>query len=527
MLNFCPYEFIPINTDNLAYELVFWGGWSWKKVQEKTIVGGDTIKYINTNDVRRYDKYKKDNTGQHVMLLENMHPGGKSGFKLFLELIEKRNNDLVEANQSIIYDGETAQRKDDVNDKDFSTENGGKKELHFKVIDGHNMFFVDQEPVMHAVPCCPNCHNRLPVGWENAEDFGAISLMAPSGCGKTTFLLSMMNNNWRAFRNLQMSDGKKIDIVQAHWDDEQDKIYQNMNKRSEEMCKENGTCPDSTVKEHSIPPMFINVQYDHHVMIIGFYDNAGENLRDMNLLKIPSMRFLLKEMFAEMFFFDPCDMNIALPQKTSVSSTISDEDFQLKTIEEQGKMQKEKCGKKISAEELLEKTSENNSQKNVLSAFWDMYYSHRRIFQQYNCQENLKKMYFLGIIIKSDLLEELEEIRSNEEYAILFDRNAPNYVLNKNAMDMRSELVEKMIQDLNLFGDTDLNQFKQDFGEVEPKGEEAGRQAVSWHCISALGCDADSPKKGGKLHGEYAPIRLTDPLATCIYQRIIDNGWVK
>ena len=38
-------------------------------------------------------------------------------------------------------------------------------------------------------------------------------------------------------------------------------------------------------------------------MIIGIYDNAGENLQHINIIENPNLRILLDKMFAEMYLF--------------------------------------------------------------------------------------------------------------------------------------------------------------------------------------------------------------------------------
>ena len=70
-----------------------------------------------------------------------------------------------------------------------------------------------------------------------------------------------------------------------------------------------------------------------------------------------------------------------------------------------------------------------------------------------------------------------------------------------------------MIEDLQLFKGKNLKDFRRDYGK-----------GVSWHCISALGCDAEM---ADNLLGEYAPIRVEEPLMTCILNRIRDNGWMR
>lgn len=80
---------------------------------------------------------------------------------------------------------------------------------------------------------------------------------------------------------------------------------------------------------------------------------------------------------------------------------------------------------------------------------------------------------------------------------------------------MRSKKVEDLIKQFDLFGAKKIQDFETDFSS----------DRVSWHCISALGCATDKPENGHLL-GDYAPIRVAEPLITCILKRIAENGWI-
>ena len=81
-----------------------------------------------------------------------------------------------------------------------------------------------------------------------------------------------------------------------------------------------------------------------------------------------------------------------------------------------------------------------------------------------------------------------------------------------NEINGKSMLVEEMIKDYGLFGDEDVADIGTAYGK-----------ARTWHCVSALGCDAYTH---GELKGDYDPINLTAPLLECIFRRIADNGWI-
>lgn len=522
MLTFCPYEFKEINMNNLAYELVFPKKWNWEDVKNKTVVGTKKLPFISENDTRR-EKHFKKNDEKHIILLENSK-GGKNGLALFKELIAYRNTQM-----------ESQMQEEKIDGIEFDAGDFGDEEeiklLYWNLIDGIDTFLdKDEDVVMCAMPCCPKCHNRLPMGWNDAEDFAAISLMAPSGGGKTTFLYSMMHNNWEAFQSIQNRQMGKIYITAAHrMNDKKDVSYAQMKANEEEMCKSGGKCPESTDKDHWIPPVFLNVQYNNHVLIIGIYDNAGEHLRIMDVMENENLSMLLKNMFAEIFLFDPKHLNIALPLNAPTDGGLPD--FQILSLGEQGKYQKENALKVISAKDILAPSTPLAGVTGNVTDAMEVYSNHKASLQQNKSiggLKRLKEMYFCGVIIKSDLLEQCEEIKSNGEYKHLFqhkkdeEKMKSEDIWDLDAMEVRGELVEDMIQELQLFGNRDINNFKLDFGEIDDMGNKTNKKAVSWHCVSALGCATDEDKL---LTGDYNPIRVAEPLVACIIKRLIDNEW--
>lgn len=501
MLDFCPYEFISMDEYNLAYELVFPKGWNWERVKRETIIGEQKFIYLDENDQRRYTSIQgqaNDETAGRgpIILLENKKSDRKNG----LAMLQKFVSEAAEPGNA---PGKSTERK---------------MRLSCRIAEGVDAFVDENDrPVMYALPCCPHCHHRLPAGWQQAEDFGAVALMGPGGSGKTTFLLSMMNRNWEALQHFNLN-GHRLRIAPAHrMDDKTDFSYFMLKKQSEEMCRAGGSCPESTEKTGWVLPVFLHIQYAGHTMILGLYDNAGEHLRRMDLLRHPNLRILLDKMFAQMFFFDPEEMNLSTSGRAVQDVWCAEKENGVLLLNEQGAYQQASRGKRVSGHALLAAASAPPKEGEILPAFREMYYQYMQTMQLNQHLDEMKRMLFLGIIGKSDRLEQMEEIRAREEYAPLFDREYLEDMLDIQAMEMRSELVEEMIEEFGLFGKLDIRSFAQDYGE----------RAVSWHCISALGCGTDNAKEKGKLLGNYAPVRVAEPLMACIYRRMGANGWIK
>ncbi len=517
-----------MDVNNLAYELTFLKEWDWNIVKKKTVLALygkiDRLKFINEKDNKRYRGDKRNNNKTHVMVLGNS--GGKSGFKIFQEIIEYCNEKAIDKWKKELINSED---QDDFeydeegfwwNEIDETTDTMKKISFH-KNGNGTYTFEADSQPVMYAIPCCPHCHNRLPIGWDIAEDFGAVSLMGRSGSGKTTYLLSMMHN-WKMFPSLHdKHDRQQLNITAAHLvEDTEDVLYAEMKQASEKMCCLNGECPDNTNTESPIPPVFLKIMYGDHTMIIGIYDNAGENLRKMDTEGNPNLKLILhKYVFAEFYLFDPEDLNINLPKQ---KEQVMLKKCEMLSLEEQGKYQVQNLNKCRSGEELLEEMASISVNNRKKQDIFEVYNSRYRVLMQERSLYDLKNKYFLGIIIKSDLLEPIEEIK--EKYSLLFEREALSDMLNADSMTMREELVKEMIENFNLIDPEMVNQIELDFGEINLDGTSTGRRTVSWHCISALGCDTD---EDGRLLGEYAPIRVAEPLVTCILKRIADIQWTR
>lgn len=522
MLDFCPFDFNPIDMNNLAYELVFANEWDWERVKHMTVIGTDKKPFINENDDRRKLHYNEKSTKEHVdikhvVLLENRDPRGKNGFQHLLELIADKSETTAGLSEENI-DEDVSDRygvsADETRLRTSEAEyrkNNSLISLRYERVDGVDTFFDEyNNEVMYAMPCCPHCHNRLPIGWMEAEDFGAVSLMAPSMGGKTTFLYSMMNKGWSAFRNYRFSDGRRLNITAAHWiGDATDTAYASMAEESDNMCRDYGQCPPNTQKDRWIFPVFLNVQFEGHILILGIYDNAGENLVKGNPNKKTNLKMLLNKMFAEIYLFDPRDLNISLP--TADKKNRGEVKSEILTIEEQGRMQREQADMIILASSVLNGNKISNEEKfQILDVYNNMINSR----MQKNMLNRMQDMYFIGTLIKSDLLENVTAVAGNSKYNVLLKREIPDKTLNINQMVGRSDLIREMFKELNLLGGK---------SSIEDLEDYYGDGKSIWHCISALGCDAET---AGLLKGKYAPIHVADPILTCIVRRVADNGWL-
>ena len=484
MLDFCPFDFEKIDMENLAYELVFLNGWSWERVKEDTIFGDPELEaYIVENDTVRSEEFleRKKVDVQHVILLEDKS-GKKCGFQHVLELIEKKGGDL-----------------------------------RYELENGQHIFKLRNKKIVRAMPCCPYCHSRLPIGWEYADDFIAISLMGRTSGGKTTLLYSLMDHNWTKLKNIVLPepDGRRVFITAAHLHgDPKDSMYYALEKEAEEMCKKDGDCPHNSEKEIPLPPVFLKVVFEKHTMIVGIYDNSGENLETRSYgIYTDIMEKLLDKMFAEIFLFDPYDMNLKLSEKPM---KVERESCQILEIEAQGELQKENQDMRKSADEVLFRGRRSREEKEKFRAF-TVYENIKDARMQEELLEKMKTMYFVGVLSMCDLIENMPEVKAEEKYIELFSRGQVQHSgLDDNEIEGRSDLVRRLFINLELFGENTESKIAMFENDYKTGG-------VFWDCVSALGCDAEL---AGKIYGEYDPIRVADPLLTCIMKRMEDNEWL-
>lgn len=227
------------------------------------------------------------------------------------------------------------------------------------------------------------------------------------------------------------------------------------------------------------------------------------------------MRFLIDKMNADIFLFDPTYLNIVLPEQKEKAVKQHIDQCRMLELQEQGEYQYSNAGKTISAKELLNSMDARAEKENPPIDIFKVYNSSKNNRQRANCLERMKTdMFFLGVIIKSDLLERAEAVLQHREYEVLFNRDYLSDLLDLDQISSRSVLVEEMIDTLQLFGHRNIPNFRLDYGDIDEAGERTGRESVSWHCVSALGCSTTGV--AGYLLGDYDPIRVAEPLLTCI-----------
>ena len=538
---YCPLDLQEINMDNLAYELCFDGRFSEEEAIKNsrfkavTSVDGDSL--IEDKDAKRTEVFGFDNEESCMMVLESRDPDGECGLRFLIENVRNNREEgdkdreatatetgITIPDENRYFDkAETTVRKI-VPEKKRGWRRPKKTDPYDLVYaeensEGNYEFYnKDKQRVMTALPCCPHCHMRLPRGWKDAEDFCIVSLIGPTGSGKTTMLLSLMADQWKSLgKNVRIS-GYDMEITPANYygyGGFSDSMAEEADKLSSD---DNPECPEMTIKEKLIQPVFLNVDYKGHRMTVGIYDNAGENLAKPTTLKKDFLKAVIEKSNVDMYLFDPEDMNIELDRNQIDPKSIQEvlKACIVDSIQEQGEKQKKDGRMRVTAREVLKKAyagseRKDSDKKEKKKTTLDVYRSLKLARSESRVgKTKSESTRFLGVIIKSDLLKPMVDER---EYGTLF-LNLDTDPSNRAEVDLTSDTVTDMIKEYRLFGDLSER-------EVDEIGSEfKGR---SWHCISALGCDAELH---GALKGQYEPIRVVEPLIRCIVDRIADNGWI-
>ena len=528
MLNFCPYEadvtqegkeFLEIDMNNLAYELLFMNGFKYENL-EVTVLGPAPSFIHQSKDARLSNAYLDNSI--HYMLWESRNAKTPNGLKQLFAAIDKgnqNNRDNMQGAGDVQVDLEESDPEESGGMLRYDEQEDGTYVISYSEDSGRR-----RKAIMKAVPCCPSCHKRLPLGWNTADDFFGISLIGRSGGGKTTFLLSLMADNWQALKSL----GSDWQFFAAHdMKKENDSWYHTLIEASKKMCQFQGECPPSTQTGYLVAPVFIAALYNRHKIIIGLYDNSGEVLKSMD--PDDERIALLSNMFAHIYFIEPDQTRIELPDKKVKHPDTDIKVPELLTLEEQGEFQKNNRGKEISGMELLRPEKTDNARRVRREDPLRMYRDLRDVYFNNDVLDKLADQHMCCTLIKCDLLENIEEVREMEDADFLFQHGEPDDLLHENIQILRQDILKKFFLNFVFSKEKDLELLSKDFCD-----------SVSLHCISALGCDTNFVAREGSienigigekvdgvyyLEGEYDPIRVAEPLITCIKKRVEENGW--
>ena len=354
---------------------------------------------------------------------------------------------------------------------------------------------------------CPHCHNVLPQNFFKYEML-MIGLAGSVASGKTVYLCSLMMNGFDVMQR------QNLTIRNAYGNPNDD--YKMEMERNADKLLRYGICPESTSKAFK-KPIFLVVTYrigqKNLHMITSIYDVAGELIRDS---AGTGRTGFVRHMDGFICLVDPAQMHL---EHSLINKQIPDEERVLEKLyvmskEEQMSIQRmsNENGKQVmnQADFMMENTiSDEYFYERKADTILD---SIRSVLGDHE----LKQKYMALTIAKSDLLEELGEIKEYRGSSLLFERKQVSYgFMNMDHHFLRQEIL-KQIFDQKVFRlQRNLDDYK-----------ESGLFAVS-----ALGCETEETMEGTQKEvrtvGRVRPIRTEEPILWMIMKFMQERGWLE
>ena len=376
-------------------------------------------------------------------------------------------------------------------------------------------------------PCCPKCRTLLPDMWfgDVVKSYLPIALIAGKGGGKTTYMTSLISENFRTLLgNMGISKWK----VNTGITYEKDRLqiqsvrFDNLNK----MVKEH-VYPDPTY--YAMPPVTISISRLDNAnniigrMIVSIFDCKGElypNLRN-NAATADDLEFLTS-MNSYIFLMEPKYMecidykNENISKKNDSMTNVSDS--MIMSVKDQGEFQKQNKGKSISAVQAARmngicynaETDEDNSgdEFNV----YDVWCAIRDLLsEEYN-----ELNHIAYTIVKSDELADYPEaLKKVSGMSDLLEQKVNIDAFNEDNFEAVDIRVEKFFENV-VFNETHRETYMELLKTMG--GQDISK---SWHCISV----ARPSEKGGQAC-DFRPVRIAEPFARCILTEMKQLNWL-
>lgn len=380
---------------------------------------------------------------------------------------------------------------------------------HFDVDSYGYSFHVEEGAVTlySNTMICPFCHNELPQNFFK-YDMLMIGLAGSVASGKTVYLSSLMMNSFDVMQRENLT-------VRNACGNPNDEYRMEMERNAERLLRY-GICPESTNKTFR-KPIFLEVTYRVSEQVIhmltAIYDVAGELIRESAGV---GRTGFVRHMDGYICLVDPAQMHL---EHSFITQKIPDEarvleKLHLMTREEQISIQRmsNDHGKQMMNQDdfLREQTvSDEFIYERKADAILDA-------LRTGVGDHELGQKYMALTIAKSDLLEELGEIRGFAGSSLLFERNRPVYgFMDMDHHFLRQEVL-KQIFDQKVFR---LQRNLDDYKES------------SLFAVSALGCETENVRleegEVAKAVGKVRPIRVEEPILWMIMKYMQERGWLE
>ncbi len=380
--------------------------------------------------------------------------------------------------------------------KNYDPQSGG---YSFQVDEGAVSLFSN-------TMVCPCCHNVLPQNFFR-YDMMMIGMAGSVASGKTVYLSSLLMNGF------EMLQRENLSVRNAFGNPNDD--YKLEMERNADRLLHWGICPESTSKTFK-KPLFLEINYrledKEFGMLAAIYDVAGELIREATGSGTTGF---VRHMDGFICLIDPAQMHLS---HSVITMRIPDEGRILdqlhlmslpeqiaiqKTSNENGKMvmdQMDYMAGEGGGEGLISERKADIVLEAIRSTLGD---------------GKLRQKYMALTIAKSDLLEELQEIREFRGSELLFQRDQIRYGFMDTDLHFLRQTVLRQIFDQKVYR---LQKALDDY------------KYSSLFAVSALGCETAVKTEGGekvvKAVSKVRPIRVEEPLLWMIMKFMQERGWL-
>ncbi len=398
------------------------------------------------------------------------------------------NQDIAQLNQELMASGKEVAAKiydEDSNGYSFHMQEGGVT-------------------VYSNTMVCHRCHNPLPQNFFK-YDMLKIGLAGSIASGKTVYLCSLIMNGYEVLQR----DNLTVRSAGNLWD----KHSVEMEEMADRLWRY-GICPDSTQKMFR-KPVFMEMTYrlgaKNFHLLTAIYDVAGEVLR--NASGSGRTRFL-RHVDGFICLVDPAQMHL---DHAVITNQIPDEERVLSKLYV---MPREK---QIAFQRM---SNENGKQVMDFMDFMaaegpsDSFLFERKAevildnIRRVLGDVGLKQKYMALTLAKSDLLEELGEIKAYPGSSLLFEKASVSYgFFDMDHHFLRQDIL-RQIFDQKVFR---LQRSLDDYKES------------SMFAVSALGCETEITEGDNgyieKTVGRVRPFRVEDPVLWMVMKYMRERRW--
>lgn len=370
-----------------------------------------------------------------------------------------------------------------------------------------------QQPMIEIVPCCPHCLTLLPDNWfsERLKAYEPIALVAPPESGKTAYMTSLLSE--RSYELLAaISLSESVSIRSGISDEKRRMAIQSTRFENLEKMTKKGLYPQGTVSNTVYPPVFLMLteKNKEEDVLIGVFDSAGEDFKTLteylnastNARPTNGMKFL-KSVKSIIYFIEKKNMHglETLNRNNNMKYTPL-------PLSEQANIQQTEESILISDLKQTSVSSQNDSPMQIIEELIIGMEDKQKL-------NSFPLEHIAYTIMKSD-----EFLPIKDEIEKQLDKPFEFLLENDETVNFRNEQQQNFKQEvLKAFFD------KYIWDSRFPDRYSFNACPISLHCVR-VAIDLNEEKNGEKKC-EWSPVRIAEPLMSCISETLKKLGWIQ